>query len=89
MRKELEGAQKWINIVEKTVMDTDERYDKNKQNTIEINNSKELENVGNRKQNMETHHIHNWSLWKRKNITDKIFKYTIQENIPKLKSTWV
>lgn len=43
-------------------MDTDEINDKNKQNTIEINNSKEFKNVGNRKQDMETHHMHNWNL---------------------------
>lgn len=77
MKKQLEGAQKWINIVEKTVMNTDERNDKNKQNTIKINNSKELENVDNRKQDMETYQMCNWSLWKRKSRIDKIFKYTI------------
>lgn len=31
--------------------------------------------------------MHNWSLWKKENGTDKIFKDTIQENIPKIKST--
>lgn len=36
MIKELEGTQKWTNIGEKIVMDTDERNDKNNQNTIEI-----------------------------------------------------
>lgn len=43
-------------------MNTDERNDKNKQNTIKINNSKELENVDNRKQDMETYQMCNWSL---------------------------
>lgn len=43
-------------------MNTDERNDKNKQNTIKINNSKELENVDNRKQDMEIYQMCNWSL---------------------------
>ena len=59
MEKELEGVSKhW----RKQSMDTDERSDKNKQNTIEIVKENQRENVSNRKQEKEIYNMHNWSL---------------------------
>lgn len=43
-------------------MDTVEGNDKNKQNTIQINNLKKLANIGSRKWEVEIHYMHTWSL---------------------------